>query len=113
MRRAPGWAAVASANLSAMTLYLWHQTAFLAVSAAGLLAGRPPGLLTAPAGAAWISQRLAWLPVFAVVLAGLWLVFHGIEHAGPRRRDHAAAATTALALAPIQQSTPGGADAAS
>ena len=35
MRRPLAWAAVAMANLSAMTLYLWHQTAFLAVTMAG------------------------------------------------------------------------------
>ena len=39
MRRPLAWAAVATANLSAMTLFLWHQTAFIAVTSAGLLAG--------------------------------------------------------------------------
>jgi len=52
MRRPVSWAAVAMANLSAMTLFLWHQTAFPAVTAAGLLAGRLPSLHTAPTGAA-------------------------------------------------------------
>jgi hypothetical protein len=84
MRRPLAWAAVATANLSAMTLYLWHQTAFLAVTMAGLLIGRLPGLHTAPTSALWIAQRLAWLPVFAVTLAALWLVFHRAERAGPR-----------------------------
>ena len=79
MRRPLAWAAVATANLSAMTLYLWHQTAFLAVTAAGLAAGRPPGLLTAPSGAAWVAQRLAWLPAFAAALAAAWVVFHRAE----------------------------------
>ena len=79
MRRPLAWAAVATANLSAMTLYLWHQTAFLAVTAAGLAVGRPPGLLTAPASALWAGQRLAWLPAFAAALAVLWLVFHRAE----------------------------------
>src|SRR5215831_15146661 len=79
MRRPPAWAAVATANLSAMTLYLWHQTAFLAVTAAGLAAGRPPGLLAAPVSALWVGQRLAWLPAFAAALAAAWLVFHRAE----------------------------------
>jgi hypothetical protein len=26
-----------------------------------------------------IAERLAWLPVFAIVLSGLWLVFHRVE----------------------------------
>ena len=79
MRRPLAWAVVAAANLSAMTLYLWHQTALLAVTMAGLAAGRPPGLLTAPSGAPWVGQRLAWLPAFAAALAVLWAVFHRAE----------------------------------
>src|SRR5215468_8015367 len=79
MRCPLAWAAVATANLSAMTLYLWHQTAFLAVTAAGLAVGRPPGLLTAPSSALWVGQRLAWLPAFAAALAVLWAVFHRAE----------------------------------
>jgi len=85
MRRPVAWAAVAMANLSAMTLFLWHQTAFLAVTAAGLLVGRLPGLHTAPTSAAWVAERIAWLPVFAAALAVLVMVFHRAER-GPRRR---------------------------
>jgi acyltransferase-like protein len=91
MRRPLAWAAVATANLSAMTLFLWHQTAFLAVTMAALLIGRVPGLHTAPSGAIWVAERLAWLPVFAIALAGLWLVFHRAEHAPARRRPRPAA----------------------
>ena len=79
MHRPLAWAAVALVNLSAMTLFLWHQTAFITVSSAGLLLGRVPGLLTAPAGGTWVAERLAWLPVFAVVLSGLWLAFRRVE----------------------------------
>jgi Acyltransferase family len=79
MRRPLAWAAIALVNLSAMTLFLWHQTAFVTVSSAALLAGRVPGLLTAPAGAAWVAERLVWLPAFAVVLSGLWLAFRRAE----------------------------------
>jgi peptidoglycan/LPS O-acetylase OafA/YrhL len=81
MRRPLAWAAVAMVNLSAMTLFLWHQTAFITVSSVGLLVGRVPGLLTAPASGGWIVERLAWLPVFAVVLSGLWLAFRRVERA--------------------------------
>jgi fucose 4-O-acetylase-like acetyltransferase len=79
MRRPLAWAAVAMVNLSAMTLYLWHQTAFLAVTVAGQAIGRPPGLLTAPSSTLWIAERLAWLPAFAAALAVLWVVFHRAE----------------------------------
>jgi hypothetical protein len=87
MRRPLAWAAVATANLSAMTLFLWSQTAFLIVTMVGLLAGRLPGLHTAPLSASWIAERIAWLPAFAAALAVLWLVFHRFERAPrPRRR---------------------------
>jgi peptidoglycan/LPS O-acetylase OafA/YrhL len=79
MRRPLAWAAIAMVNLTAMTLFLWHQTAFVAVSSVGLLAGRVPGLLTAPASGLWVAERLAWLPVFAIMLSGLWLAFRRVE----------------------------------
>jgi hypothetical protein len=79
MRRPLAWAAIALVNLSAMTLFLWHQTAFVTVSSVGLLIGRVPGLLTAPDGGLWVAERLAWLPVFAIVLSGLWLAFRRVE----------------------------------
>jgi hypothetical protein len=79
MRRPLAWAGIALVNLSAMTLFLWHQTAFITVSSVGLLAGRVPGLLTAPAGGLWVAERLAWLPVFAIMLSGLWLAFRRVE----------------------------------
>jgi Acyltransferase family len=79
MRRPLAWAAVAMVNLSAMTLFIWHETALVTVSSAGLLSGRPPGLLTAPASGLWVAERVIWLPVFAIVLAGLWLAFRRVE----------------------------------
>jgi len=80
MSRPLAWAAVAMVNMSAMTLFLWHQTAFVTVSSAGLLIGRIPGLLTAPTSAAWVAERLVWLPVFATVLTCLWLALRRFEH---------------------------------
>ena len=83
MRRPLAWAAVAAANLSAMTLFLWHQTALLAVTMIALPLRRLPGLHTAPSGLSWICWRLAWLPAFAAVLAGLVLLFRRAEHPRP------------------------------
>jgi len=91
MRRPLAWAAVATANLSAMTLFLWHQTAFLAVTMAALVIGRLPGLHTAPDSALWVAERIAWLPVFAAALAALWLVFRRGERPPARRRRRPAA----------------------
>ncbi|MBX6765985.1 MAG: acyltransferase family protein [Actinomadura rubrobrunea] len=85
MRRPRVWAVVALANLSAMTIFLWHQTALMAATvAADLTLGPLPGLHTAPDHTGWIAARLAWLPVFAVVLAALWAPAHRFER--PRQR---------------------------
>ncbi|MFE2460744.1 acyltransferase [Streptomyces sp. NPDC059402] len=85
MRRPVAWAAVALVNLSAMTIFLWHQTALMATTATGLLAGRLPGLHTLPDGLDWVAARLVWLPVFALVLACCWATFRSCEHGGVRR----------------------------
>jgi peptidoglycan/LPS O-acetylase OafA/YrhL len=83
-RRPLAWAAIAVANLSAMTLFLWHQTAFITVNLLGSLFGRLPGMRTAPSSLAWIAERLAWLPAFAIALGLLWAIFRRAEQ--PRRR---------------------------
>ncbi|MEV4035071.1 acyltransferase family protein [Streptomyces umbrinus] len=85
MRRPVLWAWVAFVNLSAMTIFLWHQTALMSVTATGLLAGRLPGLHTTPDDLAWVAFRLAWLPVFALALAVCWAAFRSYEQ-GHRRR---------------------------
>ncbi|MEU6080135.1 acyltransferase [Streptomyces sp. NPDC047108] len=89
MRRPAAWAAVALVNLSAMTIFLWHQTALMAVTTTGLLAGPLPGLHTVPGEPGWTAARLAWLPVFGVALAVCWAVFHPYEQ-GRRRRSRGA-----------------------
>jgi hypothetical protein len=55
------------------------QTAFVTVTSLGLLAGRVPGLLTAPTDGLWVAERLIWLPVFAITLSVLWLAFRRAE----------------------------------
>ncbi|MFK4065228.1 acyltransferase [Streptomyces sp. NPDC029674] len=92
--RAPAaWAAVAVVNLSAMTVFLWHQTALMAVTALGLLpgsvfAGGPlPGLHTVPDGPGWVLARLGWLPVFGLGLAVCWAAFRTYEQGGRGRQE--------------------------
>jgi hypothetical protein len=85
MTRPLAWAAVALLNLSAMTVFLWHQTAMMATTATGLVLGRLPGLHTLPDGLDWVAARLLWLPVFALVLGVCWAAFHGFESGGGRR----------------------------
>ncbi|GLW15171.1 acyltransferase [Streptomyces sp. NBRC 13847] len=87
LRRPLVWAPVALLNLAAMTVFLWHQTAMLAVTALGLLAGHPlPGLHTAPDSAAWVLARLAWLPVFALALLVCLTAFRAYEQGRTGRR---------------------------
>jgi peptidoglycan/LPS O-acetylase OafA/YrhL len=80
--RRPGlWAAVALANLSAMTIFCWHQVALMTLSG-GALAFAPgglPGLHDEPADLGWAAHRLAWLPVYVAVLAGYVLAARRFE----------------------------------
>ncbi|GGW17935.1 acyltransferase family protein [Streptomyces capoamus] len=84
LARPLAWAGVALVNLSAMTIFLWHQTAMMTVTATGLLAGRLPGLHTPPDSPAWVAYRLAWLPLFLLALAVCRAAFRHHEQ-GPRR----------------------------
>ncbi|WP_067814284.1 acyltransferase family protein [Actinomadura kijaniata] len=73
--RPRAWAAVATANLAAMTIFLWHQSGMMLVTAAAFLVTGPlAGLHTSPDGLEWVPLRLVWLPAFALVLAGLCLL---------------------------------------
>lgn len=87
MRRPKAWARVALLNLSAMTVFLWHQTAMMAVTALGLLVSADlPGLHTMPDSVGWIAARALWLPVFAAALALCWAAFRVHEQASRRPR---------------------------
>lgn len=87
LRRPAAWAAVALVNLAAMTVFLWHQTAMIVVTASALLvAGESlPGLHTVPDGVGWVVARLLWLPVFALALLVCWAAFRNYEQGGRRR----------------------------
>jgi hypothetical protein len=84
LRRPVAWAAVALVNLSAMTIFLWHQTALMATTATALLAGRLPGLHTVPDHYGWVAERLLWLPVFALALTVCWIAFRSWEQRAGR-----------------------------
>lgn len=88
LRRPALWAAVAAVNLSAMTIFLWHQTAMIAVTATGLLMGGPlQGLHTVPDDPGWVLARLAWLAAFAGALLICCAAFRGHERGLPRRNS--------------------------
>ena len=98
------WTAVVAANGMAMTLYLWHLTALVLVTAAVL----PAGLLPSPeAGTgAWWALRPVWVVLLAAALVPLVVVFARVEAAkvpsstvaGWRAVAAAAAITVAMGL---------------
>ncbi|MGW7327204.1 acyltransferase family protein [Streptomyces sp. NPDC054840] len=97
MRRPKTWAKVALVNLFAMTVFLWHQTAMMAVTALGLLVSADlPGLHTVPDSVGWIAARLLWLPVFAAALSLCWAAFRIHEQASRRRKPSRVTRTAAV-----------------
>ncbi|MCX5013084.1 acyltransferase [Streptomyces sp. NBC_00555] len=103
MRRPGAWAKVALVNLSAMTIFLWHQTAMMAVTALGLLAPADlPGLHTVPDSLLWIPARLLWLPVFAAALTVCWAAFRTYERGG---RPKPGASSTRIVAGSHHQAT--------
>ncbi len=79
LRRPSLWAAVALVNLSAMTIFCWHQVPMLLVSMAGSVTGDVPGLTTNPADVGWLLARLAWLPVMGLVLVAIVAVMRRFD----------------------------------
>ncbi|WP_214409009.1 acyltransferase family protein [Sphaerisporangium fuscum] len=91
MRRPRVWAAVVVANLSAMTVFLWHQTALTVIMLAGLPFGSAPGLLARPDSVTWLLQRLSWLPLAAALVALACVYFSRRDRSATRqgRLNHA------------------------
>ncbi|MEU8706267.1 acyltransferase [Streptomyces sp. NPDC048565] len=86
LARPAWWAVVALLNLSAMTVFLWHQTAMIVVTASALFLGGPlPGLHTVPDGPGWVCARTAWLPLFALALLVFRSAFGAYERRGGGR----------------------------
>lgn len=76
------WRGVVVANGIAMTAFLWHLTAMLAVYAAVLALGLP---LPAPGGAAWWAQVPVRIAAAVVVTAVLVAVFRSAERSPAER----------------------------
>ncbi|MFE7564852.1 acyltransferase [Kitasatospora sp. NPDC057500] len=71
-RRPLLWLPVVAVNLSAMTIFCWHQSAMLAVAVPGAaVLGEVPGLTVAPDSLGWVALRLALLPLFGAVLVAI------------------------------------------
>ncbi|MFF0742524.1 acyltransferase [Streptomyces sp. NPDC004111] len=86
LRRPALWAPVVVVNLCAMTILCWHQTAMLAAAVPGSYLGTIPGLTAAPDTPGWILARLAWMPLFAVLLAVIAKFTHVFENPGRNAR---------------------------
>ncbi|MFC7327680.1 acyltransferase family protein [Marinactinospora rubrisoli] len=80
LRRPILWTMVAALNVGALTIFCWHQTALVAVSALGVLLGPVvPGLTSTALDPSWIPARLLWLPAFAAALAVLLVALRRFE----------------------------------
>jgi peptidoglycan/LPS O-acetylase OafA/YrhL len=84
VRRPEAWAIVAVINFSAIVVFLWHQTALLVVTLGTRPLGTLAGLHTTPDSLMWIAQRLAWLPLIAIVLGLLWAGANNLQRPSPR-----------------------------
>ncbi|WP_055588445.1 acyltransferase family protein [Peterkaempfera griseoplana] len=71
LRRPALWAPVVAVNLSAMTIFCWHQSAMLAVAVPSAPFGVVAGLTGSPDSLGWVAARLCWLPLFAAALLGI------------------------------------------
>jgi fucose 4-O-acetylase-like acetyltransferase len=91
-RRTP-WAAVVAVGSMAMTVYLWHITAMVALYGLVLAADGP---LPVPGTGWWWASRPVWLALLAAVLAPIALLLSRFERPGgePRRTATAGATET-------------------
>ncbi|WP_250032695.1 acyltransferase family protein [Paractinoplanes maris] len=80
LRRPRVWAVVTGLNLSAMSVFTWHQVALVGVSELARRVGPLPGLGDAPASAGWVAARFAWYPVLALALAGIVVMVRRYEN---------------------------------
>ncbi|GIF69006.1 membrane protein [Asanoa ishikariensis] len=94
------WTVVAVLNLCAMTIFCWHQTALVAVSAGAARLGSFDGLTDAPSSGAWVAERLSWFPVLALALGLLVVLVRRFERPAAvvtaRHRAFAVAAVAAF-----------------
>ena len=98
LARPRAWGAVVVTGSFTMTVYLWHQTAMVAVAAALVPTGIWP--VTARVDAIWWWQRPLWLAICTLALAAVVPLFGRFEHAGtPRSRPSAIRAAVGVTLA--------------
>ncbi|WP_261808475.1 acyltransferase [Nonomuraea sp. C10] len=86
LRRPVAWKPVVALNVAALTIFLWHMTAYLVVLWAYEGLG---GTLSAEPTAGWWAQRWLWLLAPSAVLAVLAALFLQVELAARRPRKEA------------------------
>jgi fucose 4-O-acetylase-like acetyltransferase len=81
LARPPVWAAVTLLGRRALTVFLWHQTALVAVVGATFPTGIWP--VTTRVDLTWWSTRPLWYLTLGVVLAVLVAIFGRVERSSP------------------------------
>ncbi|MFG1710579.1 acyltransferase [Nonomuraea sp. M3C6] len=85
LRHSRAWMAVVAVNAVILTIFLWHSSAAILLTAALHFAGVLP---TPSVGSgAWFAWRVPWLIMLILVLALLVAIFGRIEVRGVRGRD--------------------------
>ena len=97
LRRPRIWAAVVVAGSRAMTVYLWHLSALVAVT--GTLHATGLWSFTADVDRTWWTTRPLWFALLAAALAGLVALFGRFETAPAPPIARTVGAATALQLA--------------
>ncbi|MGZ4138524.1 MAG: acyltransferase family protein [Actinomycetota bacterium] len=78
LQKARAWKATIFLNTIVMTLFLWHMTTFTVA----VLLLWPLGLGRGHSDLRWWAERVVWIGVPGLILAGLVLVFGRFERAG-------------------------------
>ncbi|MEV5895061.1 acyltransferase family protein [Nonomuraea fuscirosea] len=86
LRRPAAWKPVVAVNVGALTIFLWHMTAYLVVLWVYEGLG---GTLPAEPTAGWWGRRWLWLLAPSAVLAALAVLFMRVELAARRPRKEA------------------------
>jgi fucose 4-O-acetylase-like acetyltransferase len=92
LARRAHWAAVIAVGSMAMTVYLWHITAMVALYGLVLAADGP---LPAPGTGWWWATRPVWLALLATVLAAMALLLSRFERPGASERRRTSTARAA------------------
>jgi fucose 4-O-acetylase-like acetyltransferase len=98
LARPKPWTAVIAANGLAMTVYLWHMTALVAMVMTGLLFDNPL-LSVEPMTVTWWATRPLWFAILTIAMAPLVVVFRRFDRLEGRSSSPVTAPVALLAAA--------------